>query len=83
MDDSRREQAIARLKKKREFWSHLFVYVVVNAMLVGIWAMSGTDYFWPIWSIGGWGIGVVFHAFDTFRGVFSEAAIQREMERGR
>ena len=65
MDDGdRREAAIKRLKRKREFWNHLFVYIVINGMLVGIWAMSSADYFWPIWSIGGWGIGLVFHAFD-------------------
>ena len=80
-DNERRAQAIKRLRKKREFWNHAVVYVVINAMLVGIWAMSGVDHFWPIWSIGGWGIGLIFHAFDTFRGGFSEAAIRREMER--
>jgi class 3 adenylate cyclase len=42
--------------------THLAIYVVVNVMLVGIWAASGGGYFWPIWSILGWGIGVGCHA---------------------
>jgi class 3 adenylate cyclase len=41
---------------------HLTVYLVVNAMLIGIWAASGGGYFWPIWPILGWGIGVGCHA---------------------
>jgi len=31
-------------------------------MLVGIWAASGGGYFWPIWPILGWGIGLGCHA---------------------
>jgi class 3 adenylate cyclase len=41
---------------------HLAIYVVVNVMLVGIWAASGGGYFWPVWPILGWGIGVGCHA---------------------
>ena len=41
---------------------HLTVFLVVNVMLVAIWAAAGGGYFWPIWSILGWGIGVGCHA---------------------
>jgi class 3 adenylate cyclase len=41
---------------------HLAVYVPVNLLLIGIWAASGVDYFWPVWTILGWGIFVAFHA---------------------
>jgi class 3 adenylate cyclase len=44
------------------FRIHLTVYIVVNVMLIGIWAASGGGYFWPVWSILGWGIGVGCHA---------------------
>jgi class 3 adenylate cyclase len=47
---------------------HVAVYVVVNVMLVGIWAASGGGYFWPIWSILGWGIGVGCHAAPSLAG---------------
>lgn len=40
---------------------HLTFYVLVNALLIGIWAASGGGYFWPIWPILGWGIGVAAH----------------------
>ena len=36
-----RDRAIARLKEKRDFGVHLFVYLVVNSFLIGIWAFTG------------------------------------------
>jgi 2TM domain len=80
-DDGLREKALARLERKQEFYAHLLAYVLVNGMFVVIWAMSGAGFFWPIFPILGWGIGISFHAWDTFRrGEPSEAKIQREME---
>lgn len=83
MDDSTlREAAIARLKEKRDFWTHLLTYVAVNTMLVVIWAMNNDGgNFWPVWPILGWGIGIVIHAWETFRRPLGEEAIRREMEK--
>jgi 2TM domain len=81
-DDQLREQAIARLKKKRDFVTHVFIYVLVNAFLVGIWAFTGGDYFWPIFPILGWGIAVLANAWDVYgRKPLSEGDIQQEMSR--
>ena len=41
---------------------HFTIYLLVNLLLIGIWAASGGGYFWPIWPILGWGIGVGCHA---------------------
>lgn len=38
-----RKQARKRLEKRRDFAAHLVAYVVINAMLVGIWAITGAD----------------------------------------
>jgi class 3 adenylate cyclase len=45
-----------------DFRVHFAIYIVVNVMLVGIWAASGGGYFWPVWPMLGWGIGVGCHA---------------------
>lgn len=84
MDDSeRRAAALERLKAKREFKSHIAVYVIVNTMLVVIWALSGQGYFWPIWPILGWGVGLVLHGWKVFyEKPISEEEIQREMNKG-
>jgi hypothetical protein len=79
-----REQAIGRLKKKRDFRGHVFIYVAVNAFLVVIWAITsgGDNFFWPIFPILGWGIGVAANAWDVYgRKPISEDEITREAER--
>jgi hypothetical protein len=81
--DSSREQAIKRLKKRRDLFGHLFVYTVVNGVLVVIWALTNPGgFFWPMFPILLWGVGVIFNAWDVYRDdTFSEAQIQREMSR--
>jgi hypothetical protein len=77
-----RKAAVERLEAKREFWGHVFVYLAVNVLLVLIWATTNNaGYFWPVWPIAGWGIGLAVHAFETFRRPIGEDAIRREMER--
>jgi uncharacterized ion transporter superfamily protein YfcC len=81
-DQERREAAVKRVKAKRDFRNHLAVYVVVNSFLVVIWALSGAGYFWPIWAIVGWGIGLAFNAWNVyFEKPISEEEIRREMDK--
>jgi len=80
--DVLREQAVARLRKKRDFGMHVIVYVMVNALLVAIWAITGADFFWPVFPILGWGIGLAANAYDVYgRKPITEAEIQQEMSR--
>jgi 2TM domain len=78
-----RERAIKRLKKRRDFAGHLLVYALVNTFIVLIWFMSGSNgFFWPVFPIVGWGIGVVMNAWDVYRNdEFDEVQIRREMDR--
>ncbi len=78
-----RERALTRLKKKRDFHAHLLVYTMVNSFFVLIWAIVGFGgFFWPIFPIVGWGIGVVMNAWDVYHVEdFGEPEIQREIAR--
>jgi hypothetical protein len=78
-----REQAVASLKKRSDFRTHIFIYIAVNAVLVVIWALtSDGGFFWPIFPILGWGIGVAANAWDVYvNKPPSEQDIQREVER--
>ena len=49
------EQARDRLMRKRKFRGDVVAYLVINAFLVGIWAVNGLGYFLPGWVLGGWG----------------------------
>jgi hypothetical protein len=44
--------------QRKAFREHATTYVGVNTGLIAIWAATGAELsaFWPIWSIGGWGI---------------------------
>jgi hypothetical protein len=48
-----------------------------------IWAVTGPHgFFWPVFPIVGWGIGVVMNAWDVYwRPRITEKDIQREMGR--
>src|SRR5204862_7291689 len=41
--------------------AHVRAYLVFCAAMVVLWAVTGLGYFWPVWPIMGWGIGVVSH----------------------
>jgi class 3 adenylate cyclase len=56
---------------RQSFKINLTLYVLVNVLLIGIWAASGGGYFWPVWPILGWGIGVAGHAAPQIAGVGS------------
>jgi hypothetical protein len=83
-DENGRVEARKRLEKRRDFATHAVAYVVVNLMLIGVWAVTGAGYFWPAWVLLGWGAGLVLNAWDVyFRRPITEADIDRELTRGR
>ena len=43
--------------------------------------MTVEPFFWPIFPLLGWGIGVAFNAWDVYRPPISEDRIRREMDR--
>jgi hypothetical protein len=54
---------------------------VVNTVVVIIWMITGTGFFWPIFPMLGWGIGLIFHARDVYwADEPTEDRIRREMD---
>lgn len=78
--DALRTQAVERLKKQRDFKADLLAYGLINGLVIAIWAMTSRGFFWPMFSLFGWGIGVVFHAWDAYSRPPSEDRIRREMD---
>jgi hypothetical protein len=78
------EQAKKRVEARRGFFFHLIAYIVVNIMLVLIWAFAaGGGYPWFIFPLGGWGIGLLFHGLGVFAFLQAsdKAAIEMEAEK--
>ena len=83
--DEARERARKRLQDRRDFTSHVVAYIVVNAFLIGVWALTDYGgYFWPVWVLAAWGVGLVLHAYELFfHRPVSEADVDAEIRRGR
>ena len=68
------EAARRRAEELQGYYIHLVVYVLVNAGLFAINALTrgGEDGWWFYWPLAGWGIGLLIHTAVTFLGVFGE-----------
>jgi fatty acid desaturase len=82
-EDEIYEQARKKVKEKKRFYSGLVTYLIVNAVLVVIWALSGRGYPWFLWPLGMWGAFVLGDFLRTF--VFEkgsdEEAINKEVDK--
>jgi len=69
-----------RVKKRKKFYSHVVTWVVMSVFFI-LLNLVTTDYFWAIFPILGWGIGVAFHGIQVFTNEWEDAEIDREYER--
>ena len=76
-------EARKRVKEKKRFYSGLATYVVVNAVLVVIWALTGQGYRWFLWPLGIWGVFVLgdFLRIFVFGKGSDDEAIRKEVEK--
>ena len=69
LDKKKFENAKERVKKEKDFYTHLTVYIVINSMLIiinlGVFQSGFTDIRIPKWPMFTtpffWGIGLFFH----------------------
>ncbi len=77
------EAARKRVEKKRKLRGDVVAYVVVNAFLIGVWAVTGLGYFWPGWVLAGWGVFLVLDAWNVYyRQPITDDDIQHELSKG-
>lgn len=81
IDPDLRECAVNRLEAREDFKRHLTAYVLMSGMFVAVWFFSGVGYFWPIWPMLGWGVGLAFHTIAYVKGEITEDEIGAEIER--
>ncbi|MCB2379918.1 2TM domain-containing protein [Hymenobacter sp. BT635] len=93
MEATNRDPQLWRLAKARaKFKTHLFTYLVVNALLWAIWLLTNANsgghhvgrHFgyipWPVWSTVFWGFGVLMNGIRVYSG-FGGQQSEREYER--
>lgn len=82
-EESLRKLAREQVEKRRGLVAGSVAWVVVNAFLVVIWAMTGRHFFWPGFVMAGWGMGMILGWWDYRRGPIKESDIDRELRRMR
>src|SRR3954452_12562495 len=74
-----RAAAIMRLRRRRGLLTHCAIFGVVQMALIIVWAWTGFGYFWPGWTIFGWGLILALHAsLAILRQPITELAVTRE-----
>ena len=73
------EEATKRVKERKRFYGGLATYMIVNAVLVVIWALSGQGYPWFLWPLGIWGVFVLGDYLRIF--VFGKGSDQQAIEK--
>ncbi|HUX91202.1 MAG TPA: 2TM domain-containing protein [Gallionellaceae bacterium] len=66
-DEMQEEAAFKHVRKLRSFYLHLFRYIIVVLALLAINLIVTPGRPWAFWVIGGWGLGILLHAYRTFR----------------
>lgn len=81
-DSELREAAIKQLRKKRGLQAHLLAYVMVNLLLNVLWLLTTPGgFYWPVFPLLGWGIGVAFNIWDVYAPEPDDERIDTEMRR--
>lgn len=78
-----RDEALWQLARKRAaFKISATTYILVNCLLIGIWYFTSgpRSYFWPVWPLLGWGIGVVSQYISAYHGG-DMSLIEKEYEK--
>jgi len=65
-EDERYEKAKKRVEEIKSFYTHLFVYIVVNLGLFLLDVLTSPGKLWFYWVLIGWGIGLAIHGLNVF-----------------
>ena len=76
-------QTATQLQRWRDFQAHVAAYLVINTAFVLIWALTGQGFFWPVYPLVGWGIGLSFQHFSAVvRGKITDEDVRRKLRPG-
>ena len=75
------DQARKNLQARRHWQNRLMSMVVVIALLIVVWAVTGTGYFWPGWVLGAFAVVLVLRYVRTQRGPISQKEVEEETHR--
>jgi len=82
-DEELRKLAQESAESKVAFYIHLGIYFAVNVLLIIIWYFVTPGVFpWFIFPLFGWGIGIVAHFIEAFRGrAYTQRLVEKEYQK--
>jgi hypothetical protein len=67
-NESKYIRAKERVEELKKFYGNLTSYaIVITGLAILNYYIDGWRYMWFLWAAFGWGIGLFFHAINTFR----------------
>ena len=77
--DREQMRAVAQVQRWHDFKAHVGGYVLINAVLIIIWAATGGGTFWSGISLAAWGLGLSSqHFLNSFSPITAER-VRREL----
>jgi hypothetical protein len=72
-------------KKRASFKTHLLTYLVMVPFFWLVWWFTGGKTYgvgipWPVWPMGGWGLGLFFHYLGAYV-IPRSTSVEREYEK--
>lgn len=61
-----KQEQISNSQQRKGFQSHLFIFIAINAFLVILNLLVSPGYFWAIYPILGWGLGLLLHGIKVY-----------------
>lgn len=86
-DEKLYREARRRVRRKKEFYSHLLSYFTIGLFLTLINWYAFEGHWWVKWVWLGWGIGIFFHGLSLFKNSllfgekWEEKEVRKELER--
>ncbi len=62
-----RSQRRFNTSRRKGFWGHLVSYLAVNLFLIVLNLITSPSYFWAIFPLLGWGLGLFFHWWNVYQ----------------
>jgi 2TM domain-containing protein len=75
-------QAAPQIQCWRDFGSQAFTYGIGSMVFIVIWAAGGRGFFWPMYPLLVWSLGLsVQHFTVVIRGQITDAEVRRRLNR--
>lgn len=81
--DREQMRAVAQVQRWHDFKAHVSAYLLINAILIIIWATTGGGTFWPAISLAAWGLGLSSQHFLNSISPITAERVRRELRRTR